>query len=80
MQVFIAFLVIAAIVGAVLIYVSNRFGGTSASLKRELTAERERSMIAQTALREIAAGDAMPVLSASDALSEIHKTYTKEIA
>lgn len=42
--------------------------------------ERIRSTLAQNALREIAAGGELPVFVASDALSEINKTYTKEIA
>lgn len=47
--------------------------------EKALTAERQRSTIAQNALREIAAGNDLPVFVASDALSEINKTYTKEI-
>ena len=80
MQVFIAFVVIAAIVVGGLIYASNRFGGDTASLKKDLTAERKRSSIAQAALREISAGAEMPVFVASDALNNINQTYSKEIA
>jgi hypothetical protein len=80
MQVIISFLVIAGIVSAVLIYVANRFGGDTSTLKSELTAERERSNLAQTALREISAGAEMPIFVASDALQNINNTYsTKEI-
>lgn len=50
-----------------------------ARAEKALTAERQRSMLAQNALREIAAGNDLPVFVASDALSEINKTYTKEI-
>lgn len=49
------------------------------SIKAELANANERVSIAQTALIEIASGDAMPVLRASDALSEITKSYTREI-
>lgn len=53
------------------------------TVKRDAEAlrnERIRSTLAQNALREIAAGNELPVFVASDALSQINKTYTKEIA
>ena len=56
---------------------AERVDATAA--KNALTAERERSTLAQNALRQIAAGSELPVFVASDALSEINKTYTKEI-
>lgn len=49
------------------------------STKAELANANERVSIAQTALIEIASGDAMPVLRASEALANITRTYTKEI-
>lgn len=49
------------------------------SVKRELADANERVSIAQTALIEIASGDSMPILRASDALANISKSYTKEI-
>lgn len=55
---------------------------TRKEVKRDaeaLRSERERSTLAQNALREIAAGAEYPIFVASDALSNINKTYTKEI-
>lgn len=47
--------------------------------ERDLTAERERSTLAQNALREIASGAEYPIFVATDALTNINKTYSKEI-
>lgn len=44
-----------------------------------LRSERERSTLAQNALREISAGAEYPIFVANDALLNINKTYTKEI-
>lgn len=48
--------------------------------RQALTAMRLRSNLAERALREIAAGAELPVFIAEDALREIEKTYSKEIA
>lgn len=47
---------------------------------KALTEARLRSNLAERALREIAAGAELPIFVAEDALRDIEKTYTKEIA
>lgn len=47
--------------------------------KLVLTAARQRSTLAERALREIAAGAEYPIFVAEDALRQINDTYTKEI-
>lgn len=49
------------------------------SKRAELRAAQSREAIAVKALRQIANGDAMPVLTAGDALDRIESTYQKEI-
>lgn len=49
------------------------------SLTAQLADSNERVAIAQTALIQIASGDALPVLRASDALAQITQSYSKEI-
>lgn len=44
-----------------------------------LTAARKRSILAEQALREIAAGAELPIWVAEDALRQINNTYIKEI-
>ncbi len=53
--------------------------GSDRAVALALQAERQRSQVAQQALREIAAGDEMPVFRASDALTRINDLYQKEI-
>lgn len=70
------------IVGAVVLGVTGVVGYFTSGARRsrkELAVANRRVSIAQTALIEIAAGDAMPVLRASDALAKIGQSYIKEI-
>lgn len=80
MQVIIAFMMLAAVVvfgiSAVVAFANSGAG----RYKKQLKGANERLGIAQAALSEIAAGDAMPVIRASEALSEINKSYTKELS
>ena len=87
MQVVFAFLIIILIVALIVWSVTMWSKSNTRSLRlsekqlrQDLTNERQRSTIGQNALREIAAGAEMPVFKASDALSEINQTYSKEIA
>lgn len=49
------------------------------AVRSELANSNERVSVAQTALIQIASGDAAPILRASDALAEISLSYTKGI-
>lgn len=85
MKILLAIVVILVVV-YVLAQVAMQFSPEKRAERREvkndvnaLRAERERSTLAQNALREIAAGAEMPIFVANDALLNINKTYTKEI-
>jgi len=73
--VLLAVVVVAVVVPAVVSY----FTSGAAKTKKELHASEERVSIAQTALIQIASGDASPVFRASDALTAMTNTYNKEI-
>jgi hypothetical protein len=78
------FLTIAIIFGLVLavtvlpVLVSSLSPG-SRDTRRELRESKSREKIATQALRAIANGDSMPVLTAGDALDRIENTYNKEL-
>lgn len=86
MKILIAVVLIALIAYIILYALTAIFApevrNTRKEVKRDAEAlrnERERSTLAQNALREISAGAEYPIFVASDALSNINKTYTKEI-
>lgn len=76
--------VVAFIVLALVSYFSaeNRAARTARKAdKLALTSARQRSNLAERALREIAAGAEYPIFVAEDALRQINNTYdSKEIA
>lgn len=55
------------------------FNGGARKLRAELTVEQERNSIALDALAQIASGDAMPIIRASDAIQEMTRTRAKEL-
>ena len=77
-----------ALVAWVVVYLFNSLFSQTAKDNRAakkvnaqaLTAARKRSILAEQALREIAAGAELPIFVAEDALRQINDTYTKEIA
>lgn len=71
---------IIAVVALVVSTVIGFFSSGSRKTKKELRAMERQANVARTALIEIAAGDAMPVLRASDALKEMSNSYWKEIS
>jgi hypothetical protein len=71
-------LILALVLGGVPV-VQSALAGRKGPVKRELAAERNRSEVAQKALRQIVAGDSYPVLTAGDALDKINNTYDKEL-
>lgn len=79
MQVILAFMFLAVVVILAGAAITSYFNSGASRYKKELTAERKRSTLAQNALREISAGAEMPVFKSSDALAEINKTYTSDL-
>lgn len=84
MQVFVFFVVLIAGLFVAYLAVQHYTSGsgdrrTVKQARADANAERKRSEIAQKALREIAAGNAAPVLIASNALDEVHNTYGNEL-
>ena len=80
------FLAVVAVLIFVVGWVVNYFSATNRAVrnvnkadKYALTSARERSNLAERALREIAAGAEYPIFVAEDALRNINNTYTKEI-
>lgn len=59
--------------------VASAIGTGGREAKRELREAKAREKIATAALRQIANGDSMPVLTAGDALDRIESNYTKEL-
>jgi hypothetical protein len=59
--------------------VSSALSSGAGDAKRELRASKAREKIATAALRQIANGDTMPVLTAGDALDRIESDYLKEL-
>lgn len=71
---------LAVVVPAVIAYASG--GDKRAEIReanRKAVEAANREKIAVKALRQIANGDALPVITAGDALDEIETTYQKEI-
>ena len=83
----IIFVVLIIVVGGLITAGVVSFFGDGASNARadvkkyraELADANERVSICQTALIQIASGDPSPVFRASDALSELTRSYTKGI-
>lgn len=79
MQIILLVLLAVVVVAIAGVAVLGYFNSQAGNFKKELRARNERISIAQSALMEIAAGDAMPVLRASDALHQISQSYNKEL-
>jgi hypothetical protein len=78
-------ILILAVVGGVTLAVTigpvigSALSATNREAKRQLREAQTRERIATSALRAIANGDSMPVLTAGDALDRIESNYTKEL-
>lgn len=80
------FLALLAAIVFIVGWVANYFNAANRAVrtndkatKYALTSSNQRSMIAERALREIAAGAEYPIFVAEDSLRQINETYSKEI-